>query len=108
MKTLPASFLVLSLTVAVFTSGQAPFFGQPSKPLPPQSAPAHAAVRSSLGTTGIMPAIYQVERWTDTVMKHFERGAVLDSALKSRQAQTEATVTLSPWHDTMHVLPFPL
>jgi len=108
MKTLPASLFALSLAVAVFTSGYAPFFGQPSKPLPPQSMPAHAAPRSSLGTTETMPATCLLGRWVDTAMKSFAGGASLDSVLKAQQAQAEATVALSQWHDSMHVLPFPL
>jgi hypothetical protein len=108
MKTLPASFFVLSLAVAVFTSGHAAFFGQSSSQFPPQSARAHAAVRSSLGTTGNTPAIHQFERWAGTVLKNFAGGSALDSALKAQQAQAEATVALSQWHDAMHVLPFSL
>jgi hypothetical protein len=55
-----------------------------------------------------MLAIYLVERRTDAVMKHFERGAALDSALKSQRAQAEAAVTLLQQRDTRHVLSFPL
>jgi len=105
MKTLPASCFVLSFAVAVFASSHVPFFGQPPKPYPPHSAPDHAVVRSSLVTTGNTPAIHQVERWADTVLKNFAGGSALESAL---QAQAEAAVALSQWHDTMHVLPFSL
>jgi len=106
MKTLPTSFFVLSFAVAIFTSSHVPFFGQPSKPFSTQSAPAHAAARPSLDTTGNASAIYQVERWADTVMKNLAGGSALDSALQAQQARAEATVALSQWHDTMHVLPF--
>ena len=108
MKTLPASFFVLSFAVAVFASGHAPFFGQLSKPFPTQSAPAHDAARPSLGVTENTPAIHQVERWASTVLKNFAGGSALDSALQAQQAQAEATVALSQWHDSMHVLPFSL
>jgi hypothetical protein len=108
MKTLPASFFVLSFAAAVFTSSHVPFFGQPSKLLSTQSAPAHTAARPSLGITGNTSAIHQVERWADAVLKNFAGGSALDSALKAQQAQAEATVALAQWHDTMHVLPFSL
>jgi len=100
---LPASFFALSLAVAVFTSSHVPFFGQPSKSFPTQPAPAHAAARPAFNTTGNAPAIHHFERWADTVMKKLAGGSVLDTAL---QAQAEATVAFSQWHDAMHVLPF--
>jgi hypothetical protein len=83
MKTLPASCFVLSFAFTVFTSSRVPFFGQLSKPLSTQSAPAHAAARPSLGMTGNAPAIHQVERWADTVLKNFAGGSALDSALQA-------------------------